>query len=153
MDVKHINPFLESAKSVLEQLGVCDIKISGVNKKEKMFIDMEITSLIGIVGDIRGNVAYSMSEESAKKIISIMMMGMPVENIDEIGRSAIGELTNMITGNASTLLSNHGYSTDITPPSTVFGTDMYFIISTVETITVNMDTAIGTIEVNLGLET
>ena len=152
MDVKCINPFLDSVKSILEQLGITDIKMSGLNKKEKMFVNLEITSMIGIVGDIRGNIAYSMSEESAKKAISIMMMGMSIDKIDEIGRSAIGELTNMITGNASTLLSRNGYLTDITPPSTVSGKDMYFIISTVETITIEIDTSIGRIEVNIGLE-
>ncbi|WP_270566388.1 chemotaxis protein CheX [Clostridium beijerinckii] len=152
MDAKCINPFLDSVKSVLEQLGVTDIKMSGLSKKEKMFVDLEITSMIGIVGDIRGNIAYSMSEESAKQAISIMMMGMSIDKIDALGRSAIGELTNMITGNAATLLSNNGYLTDITPPSTVFGKDMYFIISTVETITIEIDTSIGRIEVNIGLE-
>lgn len=152
MDVKCINPFLDAVKSVLEQLGITDIKMSGLSKKEKMFVNLEITSMIGIVGDIRGNMAYSMSEESAKKIISTMMMGMNVENIDEIGRSAIGELTNMITGNAATMLSDNGYLTDITPPSTVFGKDMYFIISTVETIAIEIDSSIGRIEVNIGLE-
>ncbi|AGX43030.1 chemotaxis protein CheX [Clostridium saccharobutylicum] len=152
MDVKCINPFLDSVKSVLEQLGITDIKMSGLNKKEKMFVDLEITSMIGIVGDIRGNISYSMSEESAKKVISIMMMGMSIDKIDEVGRSAIGELTNMITGNASTLLYSNGYLTDITPPSTILGKDMYFIISTVETITIEIDTSIGRIEVNIGLE-
>ncbi|AVK48192.1 hypothetical protein AXY43_09210 [Clostridium sp. MF28] len=152
MNVKCINPFLDAVKSVLEQLGITDIKMSGLSKKEKMFVNLEITSMIGIVGDIRGNIAYSMSEESAKKIISTMMMGMNVENIDEIGRSAIGELTNMITGNAATMLSDNGYLTDITPPSTVFGKDMYFIISTVETIAIEIDSSIGRIEVNIGLE-
>lgn len=151
MDVKCINPFLDSVKSVLAQLGITDIKMSGLNKKEKMYVDLEITSIIGIVGSIKGNIAYSMSEETAKKAVS-MMMGMSIENIDEIGRSAIGELTNMITGNAATLLSNNGYITDITPPSTVFGKDMYFIISTVETITIEMFTSIGKLEVNIGLE-
>lgn len=151
MDVKCINPFLDSVKSVLAQLGITDIKMSGLKKKEKMYVDLEITSIIGIVGSIKGNIAYSMSEETAKKAVS-MMMGMSIENIDEIGRSAIGELTNMITGNAATLLSNNGYITDITPPSTVFGKDMYFIISTVETITIEMFTSIGKLEVNIGLE-
>ncbi|AQS07040.1 hypothetical protein [Clostridium beijerinckii] len=57
-----------------------------------------------------------------------------------------------IKGNAAIMLSNNGYLTDITPPSTVFGKDMYFIISTVETITIEIDSSIGRIEVNIGLE-
>lgn len=36
--------------------------------------------------------------------------------LDDIGRSAISELGNMISGNASTILYNQGLNVDITPP-------------------------------------
>ena len=72
-----------------------------------------------------------------------MMMGMPVEELDEMGRSALGEFSNMVTGNASTLLSNSGVQVDITPPSIIFGKDVYFIISSVETLKIDMETSLG----------
>jgi chemotaxis protein CheX len=62
-----------------------------------------------------------------------MMMGMPVDTIDEIAISAIGEFTNMVTGNASITLSNNNLSVDTTPPSVISGKDIFFIISSVET--------------------
>ncbi|MNP65802.1 CheC-like family protein [compost metagenome] len=36
-----------------------------------------------------------------------------------MGQSAISELGNMISGNASTILSNQGYVVDITPPRVI----------------------------------
>ncbi|KMT22011.1 chemotaxis protein CheX [Clostridium cylindrosporum] len=152
MDVKNINPFLDSLKGILEQFGVTDIKVADLSRKEKMLVEKEVSAIIGIVGDLKGNVSYCMSEDTAKKVISAMMMGMCIEEIDEIGRSAVGELTNMITGNAITSMCENGRSIDITTPSMVFGRDMYFIISTVDTISVIMDTSIGEFEVNIGLE-
>ena len=45
------------------------------------------------------------------------MLGEEVEAVaDELGFSALGEIANMITGNASTHLAELGYDCDITPP-------------------------------------
>jgi chemotaxis protein CheX len=151
MNVNIINPFLEAVKNVLSQFGISDIKVQGI-KKEKKYDETEIISIIGLVGDVRGNVSYSMSEDTAKKVVSTMMMGMPVESIDEMAMSAVGELTNMFTGNASTILAQNGFKIDITPPSTVIGQNIYVNIGKVKTILVNMETSAGKIEVNVGLE-
>ncbi|NLI61282.1 MAG: chemotaxis protein CheX [Clostridiales bacterium] len=152
MDVKYILPFLESVKSVLEQFGLSDVKRGEISKRDIMHVKTDITAVIGIVGQIRGNIAYSMSKDTAQKIVSSMMMGMPVEELDQMGRSAIGEFANMVTGNASALLENSGLKVDITPPSIVFGQDVYFIISSVQTLSIDMETPLGKIEVNIGLE-
>lgn len=152
MDVKYILPFLDGLINILEQFGMTDIKRSGLYKKDYMAVDKDVTAIIGIVGELRGNVAYSMSQDTAKQIVSAMMMGMPVEDMNEIARSAVGELSNMVTGNASTLLSGNDINVDITPPSIVFGSGIYFIISSVDTITIDLETPAGSIEVNIGLE-
>ena len=51
-----------------------------------------------------------------------MMMGMPVENLDDMAISAISELGNMIMGTAATMLSENGVIIDITPPVVELGT-------------------------------
>jgi len=58
-------------------------------------------------------------------------MGMPVAELDEMAKSAISELTNMVLGNTATLFSQNGVSIDITPPSLLMGENMQ--ISTVKT--------------------
>ena len=50
-----------------------------------------------------------------------MMMGMPVTEIDDMAKSALSELGNMIMGNAATLLSNKNFRIDITPPTLGMG--------------------------------
>lgn len=152
MDIKYILPFLQSLKGILEQFGVRDIKRGEMIKKDIMHVNTDITAVIGVIGEMRGNIAYSMSTDTARGIVSAMMMGANVDQMDEMGRSAIGEFANMVTGNASILLSNSGLEVDITPPSIIFGSDIYFIISSVETLTIDMDTSLGKIEVNIGLE-
>ena len=152
MDIKYVNPFIEALKIVLTNFGAEDIKKGGIQKKDDMYVDMDITSVIGIIGAIRGNIAYSFSQDTAKKLVSAMMMGQPVNEMDMIARSAIGELANMITGTASSILAKSGVVTDVTPPSIIFGKDVYFIISSVQTIALAMETKFGKIEINIGLE-
>lgn len=152
MDVSIINPFLEAVKNILGQFGVQDIKRGNLYKKEQMSVKTDVSAIIGIIGSFKGNVAYSMSKNTAIKIVSAMMMGMPVTELDEMGKSAIGELSNMITATASTILSENGYKIDITPPTIIYGEDAHFKISAVETIVIELITAIGTIEVNVGIK-
>ncbi|HZJ57467.1 MAG TPA: chemotaxis protein CheX [Clostridia bacterium] len=152
MDIKYILPFLEALKGILEQFGATDIKRGNMTKNDLMHVDTDITAVVGMVGRVRGNIAYSMATDTAKRIVSAMMMGMPVEELNEMGRSALGEFSNMVTGNASTLLSGSGIQVDITPPSIIFGRDVYFIISSVETLKIDMESSLGRVEVNIGLE-
>ena len=44
----------------------------------------------------------------ALKLVSAMMGGYAIAEMDEMGQSAISELGNMISGNASTILYNQG---------------------------------------------
>jgi len=154
MDVKYINPFLEAVVSVLGNFGISDVKRSSIQKKETMHVDLDITSVIGLVGRVRGNIAYSLSEATALGIVS-KMMNIPVKVFDDISRSAIGELANMITGTASGVIAGLTAQKGLiesTAPSIIMGKDIYFMISSVPAIAVTMDTPAGRIEVNIGLE-
>lgn len=152
MNVNYINPFISAIESVLSKFGVTDIKKGSLNVKDELLIESDVTAFVGIVGNVSGNVAYSFSNEVARKIASTMMMGMPVEKFDEMSRSAIAELSNMFTGSAAGALSEKNVIVDITPPTVLDGEDVYFILSTVQTLTIGMETSIGAIDISIGLE-
>ncbi|MNY59090.1 CheY-P phosphatase CheX [compost metagenome] len=69
-----------------------------------------------MTGQLSGDIIFGLEEHVALKMVSAMMGGYPIAEMDEMGQSAISELGNMISGNASTILSNQGVSVDITPP-------------------------------------
>lgn len=122
MDVKYINPFLDSFTNVLPQLGIADIKKGKISIKENHIESPGVIIILGILGDIKGNVVYTTTIECAKKIASCMMMGMPVPELDEMAQSAISELTNMLTANAATNFSNNNINIDISTPTLMYGT-------------------------------
>lgn len=121
ISVNHINPFLSSAQQILAQ--VCSIQTNvGQLSKENMCIDGEsVFIMLGITGEMTGQVCIVFDLAVAKDVASRMMMGMPVAEIDDMAKSALSELGNMIMGNAATLLSNNDFRIDITPPTLGMG--------------------------------
>jgi len=62
-----------------------------------------------------------MNKNVALTAASGMMGGLNLTELDEMSKSALSELTNMILGNTATLLYNRGVGVEITPPSFLMG--------------------------------
>lgn len=126
MQSKHINPFLQSATTVIEQL--CAVRPSrGAIKLQRLQITADLIWLkITIYGQLTGDILFSFPEPVALKIASGMMGGVQITEFDMISQSAISELGNMISGNASTLLYNEGIEIDITPPIFISDSETQF---------------------------
>ena len=119
---EQINPFLMSARSVMQTVCGIDIKFCKIEKTDFKLDGDPMLIMLGITGELSGQACFVMSIEIAKKIASKMMMGMTVEEFDDMARSAISELGNMVMGNAATILSNNNVLIDITPPTIITGT-------------------------------
>ena len=116
--IKHV---IRAASDVLEM--VCGKKFTDGKAyiHKRTIIDNAVAVILGLTGQITGQVIIRFTEENAKKVASIMMMGMPVEELDDMALSALSELGNMILGSASTNLAEAGILTDITPPAILHG--------------------------------
>ncbi|NJD01565.1 MAG: chemotaxis protein CheX [Ruminiclostridium sp.] len=153
MNIDYINPFIEASQTVLRQIASINAKLGKVYLKDSPYKSDSILILVGLTGSIRGQAIFSMSRNLAMSIASSMMFGMPVVELDEISISAISELTNMILGNAATLLYNRGTSIEITPPSLLMGDNMTISQSKMKTVCVPLllenD---GVIELDISIE-
>lgn len=119
MKAEYINPFLESASIVIEQVISVRPTPGNLSLKDVKFVKGYIWIQIGMSGQVSGDIVFGLHEEVALKMVSAMMGGFSVTEIDEMGKSAISELGNMISGNASTLLYNQGVKVEITPPRVI----------------------------------
>jgi chemotaxis protein CheX len=134
MNVEHINPFIEASRLVLKSIANMDISLGKVYLKTSTYASDDLLIIIGLMGNLKGQVVFSMNKSTACNIASAMMLGMPVTELDEVSKSAVSEAANMILGNAATILSSKGFKIDITPPTMLMGTNME--ISTTKTTTV-----------------
>jgi chemotaxis protein CheX len=151
MKVEFINPFIAAAYLVLENMGNHKTEKGKLCVKSSPVAGSEVNSIIGVTGDIRGQVLYSMTAETAKKLASSMLMGMPVVEFDELCKSAINELGNMITGNAASELSNIGLNCTITPPSLVMGENVSVSFKDAQILVIPLMTDFGEFTIYVAL--
>lgn len=117
MNVEFINPFLMAATSIMKDICQVEMKIGKPYVKSTSFEGDSVIIMIGVTGEMRGQVLIVFKLQKALDVASKMMMGMPVAELDEMAISAISELGNMFMGNAATILSTKGIGIDITPPT------------------------------------
>lgn len=124
MKAEQINSFAEASQDIINQVTGCQINIGESYVKQAPYRGDSAVVLIGITGQLYGSVILSFSTNLACKIASIMMGGMSVPELDEIAKSAVAELSNMILGNAAANLYKIGITVDITPPTVFTGSNM-----------------------------
>lgn len=132
MKQEYVHPFLESARIVIEQVAGVKPTAGTLGVAEIVLHSEYIWIHIGLTGQVAADIIYGLHQEVALKIVSAMMGGFVLTELDEIGHSAISELTNMISGNASTMLYDQGVRVDISPPK---------IFTTAETLDIASRTA------------
>jgi chemotaxis protein CheX len=142
MKVQYINPFIESATSILSQTTQMEVTRGAPSLDDGNFHSPEVCVVLGIVGDMRGQVIYGASMEVACGIAG-KMMGSAMAGLDEMAKSAISELGNMITGNAATLFEKEGHNINISPPTIIVGKDMNVTMPMQRGLIVPLHTQVG----------
>ena len=153
-NVEYINPFITAAKSVMKNFCHIEATMGAPYITKTIFEGDKFVIMVGITGQLTGQVIFSMSNETACDIASHMMMGMPVPELNDMACSAISELSNMILGNSATVFSTKGIIIDITPPSVLMGTDMEITVSDAKTICVPLtyDDGANAFEINIAVK-
>mgnify|MGYP001277081214 CR=1 FL=1 len=150
MHVALLNPFIVAAGEVLNtELGVRASRGSLTLNREAHVSD-DISVLISIVGDIWGVAIISLSFETAKLIVS-QMLGEKVPEFNELAQSGIGELGNVITGRATTKLSEAGFDADISVPTMIVGKGSRISTFDMDRLIVPLETEYGIVTLSLAL--
>jgi chemotaxis protein CheX len=97
---QYIQPFIDVCVNVFKEFLSLDLKVGRPFFSPKDAInDWDISSVIGLTGEARGAVVISMKQELALKMTSILT-GSTHTYVDEMVVDAIGEIVNIISGNA-----------------------------------------------------
>jgi chemotaxis protein CheX len=120
MDVKIINPFLSAAVNVLTTMANVDPKPGKPFLKTQEAAMGDVSAIIGITGEAQGSMALTFTEPCILKIAS-SLMGEDYKELNDEVRDSVGELTNMICGDARRRLSEVGIVLQAGIPSIVSG--------------------------------
>lgn len=120
MDVAYITPFIGAVQNVFSTMLKLDVTVGVPARMDnsKNTLQFDVSSIIGLSGDVSGAVSLCFCREVSEKIINAFTND-EIEFGSEDFVDAIGELANMVTGSAKAQFPNEG--TSISCPSVVIG--------------------------------
>ena len=121
MNVEYLNPFLQAAVTVLKTMAFTTPKVGKPFVKGKTPLSQgDVTGVVGLTGVINGSLAVSFSEAAILEVVSNMFGEAFKEMNDEV-RDAVGELSNMICGDARRILAEKGHQFQAAIPTVIEG--------------------------------
>jgi chemotaxis protein CheX len=120
MKVEIINSFLEATVSVIKTMASVDLVPGKPFIKKGSISTGDISGIVGMAGESEGSLSLSFSKECILYIVS-SMFGEPFTEITEEVKDAVGELTNMISGDARRRLETAGILYHGAIPSVISG--------------------------------
>jgi len=151
LKVEFVNPFLEAAFEVFETETSLKLEKGPLSIQKSSLTSQEVSVLIGVTGEIHGQIIYGMSSKTAKKIAS-EMIGKTVPLLDELAQSAITELGNMITGLATVKFSETYSNLAVTPPTLIVGTNVLISTLDIQRLYIVLMSEFGDVEVSIALK-
>ncbi|MHB1034928.1 MAG: chemotaxis protein CheX [Pirellulales bacterium] len=151
MRAEYINPFITSLANVFRTMLDCDVQRGKPRLKDNTIPMHEVSGVIGLSGNAVGLVVLSLSESVALGAASVLLMSEATEiNADVV--DAVGELANMVTGQAKAELEEYALSVSL--PSVITGRDHQVRFpSNVTPICVPFETPWGPLTLEVGLAT
>lgn len=151
MRVDYINPFVEAAFSVVEEVLSTKVERGKIYLKGETQAIMGLATIVGLAGGVEGRVVLDMDIPTALKIASIMN-GEELNQVDDLVKATLTELANVVTGVAVTELHEKGFRFDLTPPAVITGENMKIHDIGIEALVVPMTLPFGEIEVNVAIK-
>jgi len=120
MDANLINPFIDATLNVLGTMASTRARAGKPYIKKDKVARGDVTGVIGLTGEARGTISVSFSEKSILAIVS-NMFGEEIKELNEEINDAVGELSNMISGQARKMLEDLGKTLHGAIPSVIMG--------------------------------
>ena len=148
MKVELINPFVSATINVFKTMFSTELKRQQVYLRKPDQSHGGVSGVIGLSGKAIGTAAIIVSDDTAMKVTE-RFLGMDVTEVNEDVVDCIGEVINMVAGNAKAQMEQ--YQLSISLPSIVRGKDhLIEFPSNVTPICIPFSSEIGDLMVQIG---
>jgi len=122
MDVELAKPFVKAAMDVIGTMAFITPRPGKPFVKKNSMATGDVTGLVGLTGDggKRGSVSISFTKGCAVAMVK-NMLGDDIQDIVQDVKDAVGEITNMISGQARAGLSEKGLVFAGSTPTVIMG--------------------------------
>ncbi|GAB6037336.1 chemotaxis protein CheX [Fundidesulfovibrio butyratiphilus] len=119
-DAEIAKPFVQATKHVLSTMAMMEPTPGKPYVKKSNTASGDVSAVVGLTGDKHGSISISFSKKCAISIVK-SMLGDDIQDILQDAKDAVGEITNMISGQARAGLSQMGLNMQASTPTIVFG--------------------------------
>jgi chemotaxis protein CheX len=120
MDVIFINPFIDATLNVLEMMASTKASAGTPYLKKDQVAQGDVSAIIGLTGEIGGTLSVSFSQECVLPIVA-SMLGEEIKEMNSVINDAVGEIINMISGQARRTLDELGRTLRAAIPTVISG--------------------------------
>ena len=152
MKAELVNPFLEAAALVFRQMLQLELVRGKTTIKQSPAPSHEVAIVIGITGEVKGTVVYSMNMDTVRKIVTKLMPDTTLAGIEKEYKDVMGEIGNMITGNALNVFIKNDKDLDVTVPRVVDLRKQKLSLNDGVTLGLNLYSPYGLVEVNIAMD-
>ncbi len=151
MDVSYVNPFISSTIETFKTMFDIEAKPGKPMLKKEPYPSYDISAVIGLSGEAQGSISMSFPKAVGLKVIS-HMLGETIKVVGPELTDGIGEIANIVAGNAKKDLSK--FKLSISLPNVIIGKDHVLSPpSNSPTIIVPFSTTIGDFDMEVSLKT
>jgi chemotaxis protein CheX len=151
MKVEFVNPFLTATAETFRTMLNVTIQVGQPALKNDAVHTYDISGVIGLTGDAQGVIAMSFPGKVAMQVVSDLI-GSPITEIGPDLTDGIGEIVNIVAGNAKQYLTDFNLS--ISLPNVVIGEGHRIAVPTgVPTIVVPIAGGPGEFAMEIALRT
>lgn len=151
MKAQYVNPFYQATIDVFKLMLDLEINRCKTNPLQQMLDKKEVGVVIDITGDLTGSILYRFPESMILEMVKIMS-GMEMEALDSFVTSALGEVSNIISGNAVSKLSKENYQCDIKSPRIIVDDERPVALESMGALKIPLETAIGELQIQIALK-
>jgi chemotaxis protein CheX len=149
MKVEYINPFLLAVQNVFNTMIDLPYTIGKPTIKKSDLTEYDVSGIIGISGEVIGCVVVSFPTLIALKVGSCLL-GEELKEVDSDCTDAIGEVANMIAGDAKKRFPKT--NTTISVPSVVIGSHKVAYPSGIPIISIPCETDAAQFAIEVALK-
>jgi len=151
MDVSYANPFIVSTIETFKKMLNIEGKTGKIALKASSAYTYDVSGVIGLSGEAQGSISLSFPKDVALKAVSALL-GMEIKEMGPDVSDGIGELVNIVAGNAKQYLTK--YSLSISLPKVIIGRDLQLAPTKgVPTLVVPFISSLGEFAIEISLKT
>ena len=115
-----VKPLIDAASTVLETMAFTPVRAGQPYLKQDSVAKGDVSGIVGLTGQAIGTISVSFTEKSILQIVS-NMFGEKMDEMNGDIADAVGEITNMISGQSRRMLEEQGRSVEAAIPTVIMG--------------------------------